>query len=101
MKLAFKDGSKSSEKQITLTREPSVVTELGLFRDGTALDGNDALVIPVEDRTDKYTYTAKAFDQYGVEMPITAALYAIIKQNRPPREAMYELMSRDIKNELE
>ncbi|MBQ3065628.1 MAG: NAD(P)-dependent glycerol-3-phosphate dehydrogenase [Clostridia bacterium] len=40
-------------------------------------------------------------ERYGVEMPITAAVYAIIKQNRPPREAMYELMSRDIKNELE
>lgn len=39
--------------------------------------------------------------RYGVEMPITAAVYAVIKGGRAPSDAMRELMSRDIKSELE
>lgn len=38
---------------------------------------------------------------YHVEMPITSAVYDIIKNNRPPKQTVYDLMSRDIKNELE
>lgn len=39
--------------------------------------------------------------KYNVEMPITNAVYDIIKNNRELRDVMRELMSRNIKNELE
>jgi glycerol-3-phosphate dehydrogenase (NAD(P)+) len=32
--------------------------------------------------------------RYGVEMPITEQMYAILYENKPPREAMNDLMSR-------
>lgn len=38
--------------------------------------------------------------KYDVEMPITAAVYDIIKNNRSPYDVMHELMARNIKNEL-
>lgn len=38
-------------------------------------------------------------DRYGVEMPITNAVYACIKQGKSPREAMTELMTRELKVE--
>ncbi|MBQ7291485.1 MAG: NAD(P)-dependent glycerol-3-phosphate dehydrogenase [Clostridia bacterium] len=37
--------------------------------------------------------------KYGVEMPITAAVYDIIHNNRAPQDAINALMTRDIKNE--
>ncbi len=39
--------------------------------------------------------------KYGVEMPITEAVYDIIKNGKAPKDAMLELMTRDIKNEIE
>lgn len=39
--------------------------------------------------------------KYDVELPITASVYDIIKNNRSPYDVMNELMARDIKNELE
>lgn len=39
--------------------------------------------------------------KYDVEMPITAAVYDIIKNGKAPKDAMYDLMTRDIKNELD
>lgn len=39
--------------------------------------------------------------KYEVEMPITEAVYDIIKNGVTPEEAMHKLMSRDIKNELD
>ena len=38
-------------------------------------------------------------DKYGVEMPITEAVYDIIFRGITPREAMIRLMSRDLKDE--
>ena len=40
-------------------------------------------------------------DRYGVEMPITNAVYACIKQGKSPRVAMTELMTRELKVEWE
>lgn len=40
-------------------------------------------------------------EQYGVELPITQAVYDIIKSGLSPREAMLSLMNRDLKSELE
>ena len=37
----------------------------------------------------------------GVEMPITEAVYSVIKDGVPPTEAMNSLMARDMKSELE
>ena len=37
---------------------------------------------------------------YSVELPITEAGYKVIKENLSPKEAMYALMTRDLKSEL-
>ncbi len=39
-------------------------------------------------------------DKYGVEMPITRAVYEVIKLGKPIYEVMRNLMNRDIKSEL-
>nr|MBE6544797.1 NAD(P)-dependent glycerol-3-phosphate dehydrogenase [Oscillospiraceae bacterium] len=39
--------------------------------------------------------------KYEVEMPITEAIYEIVKKGLDPTEAMYRLMTRDLKSELE
>ena len=39
-------------------------------------------------------------DKYGVEMPITEAVYDVIIRGVSPKEAMSKLMSRDLKSEL-
>lgn len=39
-------------------------------------------------------------EKYGVEMPITRAVYDVIKNGVAPKAAMLALMQRDIKNEL-
>ena len=38
--------------------------------------------------------------KYGVEMPITKAVYDIIHNGLSPKDAVIALMERDIKNEL-
>lgn len=38
-------------------------------------------------------------EKYGVEMPITAAVYDVIHNGATPEEAMYKLMNRNLKNE--
>ena len=40
-------------------------------------------------------------EKYGVEMPIAAAVYDIIKHGKSPESAMASLMSRDFKSELD
>ena len=37
----------------------------------------------------------------GVEMPISHAVYHILYENLAPKEAVYQLMTRDLKNELD
>ena len=39
--------------------------------------------------------------QYGVEMPITEQMHAILHQGKSPRDAIYELMTRSGKSEVE
>ncbi len=39
--------------------------------------------------------------KYEVEMPITEAVYDVIKSGRTPKDAMIALMTRDLKNEVE
>jgi glycerol-3-phosphate dehydrogenase (NAD(P)+) len=39
--------------------------------------------------------------KHGVDMPITAALYEVLFNRRDPREAVVELMTRNMKNETE
>ena len=39
--------------------------------------------------------------QHGVEMPITEQLHAILFEGKEPREAIVELMQRDVKHELD
>ena len=39
--------------------------------------------------------------KYSVELPITEAVYQIIKEGLSPKDAMVNLMSRDLKSELD
>ena len=39
--------------------------------------------------------------KYDVELPITEAVYDVIKNNVSPKDAMYTLMTRDMKSELD
>ena len=39
--------------------------------------------------------------KYNVELPITEAVYNILKKGLSPKEAMYALMTRDLKSELD
>ena len=39
--------------------------------------------------------------KYNVEMPITEAVYQVIKDGLAPKDAMYRLMTRDLKSELD
>ncbi len=45
--------------------------------------------------------TMQLSEKYGVEMPITAAVYDVIKNGKSVKEAMLALMNRNIKSELE
>jgi glycerol-3-phosphate dehydrogenase (NAD(P)+) len=38
--------------------------------------------------------------KHNVEMPITKAVYRVLFDNVDPRDALYELMTRDPKNEI-
>lgn len=40
-------------------------------------------------------------EKYAVELPITEAVYSIIKRGEKPHDAMHRLMNRDIKSELD
>ena len=40
-------------------------------------------------------------EKYGVELPITEAVYSVIMRGMAPREAMLSLMTRELKSELE
>ena len=43
--------------------------------------------------------TVELARRHGIEMPITEQMHAVLYQNRPPREAIRELMERRLKNE--
>jgi glycerol-3-phosphate dehydrogenase (NAD(P)+) len=46
------------------------------------------------------TYAAvDLYRRYGIEMPITEQMYAVFRMNRPPKEAIRELMERSLKRE--
>jgi glycerol-3-phosphate dehydrogenase (NAD(P)+) len=46
------------------------------------------------------TETAKALaDKLGVEMPIVNAVHRVLFEKQPPRWALVELMTRDLKDE--
>jgi glycerol-3-phosphate dehydrogenase (NAD(P)+) len=40
-------------------------------------------------------------NKLGVEMPICHQTYRILYEDLPPREALYQLMTRDLKPELD
>lgn len=40
-------------------------------------------------------------ERLGVEMPIAQSVYAVLYEDLPPRDALYRLMTRDLKSELE
>jgi len=46
------------------------------------------------------TYAAVDLSKkHGIEMPITEQMYAVLRLNRPPKEAIRELMERSLKRE--
>jgi glycerol-3-phosphate dehydrogenase (NAD(P)+) len=50
-------------------------------------------------RTAKSVYDLSR--QLGVEMPISHGTYRVLYEDLPPREALYQLMTRDLKQELD
>ena len=65
-------GNVSTTKTITVKRAQSVATSIKVYRNGTELTGNtDTVIVPTTDTANEYTYTAKAFDQYGAKMTDT------------------------------
>lgn len=68
-------GNVSTTKTITVKRAQSVATSIKVYRNGTELTGNtDTVIVPTTDTANEYTYTAKAFDQYGAEMTGTVSV---------------------------
>lgn len=62
-------GGKTASQTITLTREPPVLTDLRICRDGAAMAADDVLTLPADGSVTR-TYTAVGIDQYGVEFEI-------------------------------
>jgi len=50
-------------------------------------------------RTARSVYNLSS--KLGVEMPICHQTYRILYEDLPPREALYQLMTRDLKPELD
>ena len=68
-------GKASATKTITIKRAQSVATSIKVYKNGTELTGNtDTAIVPTTDTANEYTYTAKAFDQYGAEMADTVSV---------------------------
>jgi glycerol-3-phosphate dehydrogenase (NAD(P)+) len=80
-----------------LSRNRSVGVELGRGRQlPDIIAGMHGMVAEGVLTTNAAVGLAKAF---GVEMPITEKMHAILREGKSPREAMHELMTRSAKSE--
>ncbi|MGC2196480.1 MAG: NAD(P)H-dependent glycerol-3-phosphate dehydrogenase [Terriglobales bacterium] len=80
-----------------LSRNRSVGVELGRGRQlPDIIAGMHGMVAEGVLTTNAAVGLAKS---YGVEMPITAKMHAILHESKSPREAMHELMTRSAKSE--
>jgi glycerol-3-phosphate dehydrogenase (NAD(P)+) len=80
-----------------LSRNRSVGVELGRGRQlPDIIKGMHGMVAEGVLTTNAAVGLAKT---YGVEMPITAKMHAILHERKSPREAMHELMTRSAKSE--
>jgi glycerol-3-phosphate dehydrogenase (NAD(P)+) len=80
-----------------LSRNRSVGVELGRGRQlPDIIAGMHGMVAEGVLTTNAAVGLAKS---YGVEMPITAKMHAILHEGKSPREAMHELMTRSAKSE--
>ena len=66
--VALTVGETTATQTVTLTREPSAATVVKLYRNGALLGDSDVLTVPAVTGLKNETFTAKVFDQYGVEM---------------------------------
>jgi glycerol-3-phosphate dehydrogenase (NAD(P)+) len=62
-----------------------------------ALAGRDTVAEGVPNTRNALALAQRA----GVEMPIVAAVYRVLFENQPPRQAMAELMTRELRTELD
>ena len=79
-----------------LSRNRSVGVELGKGRKLDEIVGSMRMVAEGVGTT---AAALKLARQANVEMPITEQMYAVLYENRPPREAIRELMERQLKYE--
>lgn len=79
-----------------LSRNRTVGFELGRGRNLTDILGGMRMVAEGVKTTEAAIDLAT---RLGVEMPISRQMYAILHENRPPREAVRELMERSLKEE--
>ncbi len=61
------------------------------------------IVVSMEGKVAEGVFTVNAAmglaERYGIEMPITVQMYAVLHDGKPPREAMHDLMTRRAKSE--
>jgi glycerol-3-phosphate dehydrogenase (NAD(P)+) len=79
-----------------LSRNRTVGVELGKGRKLQEIVGSMRMVAEGVATT---AATMQLARQIGVEMPITEQMHAVLYENRPPREAIRELMERRLKHE--
>lgn len=65
-------GNASDTAIVTVKRAAAILKTIKLYKDDSELSGNDTVIIP-SSIENKYTYTAKGFDQYSTEFDIGSA----------------------------
>jgi glycerol-3-phosphate dehydrogenase (NAD(P)+) len=79
-----------------LSRNRTVGIKLGQGMKLAAILGEMRMVAEGVKTTESAYYLAK---KLGIDMPITEKVYSILYEDKPPREAVVELMTRDLKAE--
>lgn len=80
----------------SLSRNRSVGVELGKGRGLAEIQSSMRMVAEGVRST---AATMELARRHGIEMPITEQMHAVLYENRPPKDAIRELMERRLKNE--
>ena len=85
---------------LTCNGELSRNRKVGIaLAEGLALDQILASTNTVAEGVETTYAAVDLSNKYGIEMPITEQMYAVLRLNRAPREAIRELMERSLKRE--
>jgi glycerol-3-phosphate dehydrogenase (NAD(P)+) len=69
--------------------------------EGLSLDEAQARLGQVAEGVTTVTTARALADRHGIEMPLTDQLHAILFEHKEPREAIVDLMQREVKHELD